>query len=132
MTFGQDCVFKNNFKWITLGTRPLLGISSLFLHPLLADIYCEWTMFRFHQCLSIGHFTFPTLALLVASISLLLCFHSRPLPCELDMDGKRVRSVACGSTHTACLVTRAWVSDDLIKNCMACKTRFTLVNRKVL
>jgi len=54
----------------------------------------------------------------------------RPLPCELDMDGKRVRSVACGSTHTACLVTRAWVSDDLIKNCMACKTRFSLVNRK--
>jgi len=54
----------------------------------------------------------------------------RPLPCELDMDGKRVRAVACGSTHTACLVTRAWVSDDLIKNCMACKSRFSLVNRK--
>ena len=66
------------------------------------------------------------------SISLLLCSLSRPLPCELDMDGKRVRSVACGSTHTACIVTRAWVSDDLIKNCMACKTRFSLVNRKVL
>ena len=47
------------------------------------------------------------------------------------MDGKRVRAVACGSTHTACLVTRAWVSDDLIKNCMACKTKFSLVNRKV-
>jgi len=47
------------------------------------------------------------------------------------MDGKRVRAVACGSTHTACLVTRAWVSDDLIKNCMACKSRFSLVNRKV-
>ena len=55
----------------------------------------------------------------------------RPLPCEVDMDGKRVRAVACGSTHTACLVTRAWVSDDLIKNCMACKTKFSLVNRKV-
>lgn len=54
----------------------------------------------------------------------------RPLPCEVDMDGKRVRAVACGSTHTACLVTRAWVSDDLIKNCMACKTKFSLVNRK--
>ena len=48
------------------------------------------------------------------------------------MDGKRVRAVACGSTHTACLVTRAWVSDDLIKNCMACKTKFSLVNRKAV
>ena len=47
------------------------------------------------------------------------------------MDGKRVRAVVCGSTHTACLVTRALVSDDLIKNCMACKTKFSLVNRKV-
>lgn len=54
----------------------------------------------------------------------------RPVPCELDMDGKRVRAVECGSTHTACLVTRAWVSDDLIKNCMACKKTFSLVNRK--
>lgn len=54
----------------------------------------------------------------------------RPVPCELDMDGKRVRYVECGNTHTACLVTRAWVSEDLVKNCMACKTKFSLVNRK--
>lgn len=54
----------------------------------------------------------------------------RPVPCELDMDGKRVRHVECGNTHTACLVTRAWVSEDLVKNCMACKTKFSLVNRK--
>lgn len=54
----------------------------------------------------------------------------RSVPCELDMDGRRVRAVECGSTHTACLVTRAWVSDDLIKTCMACKTKFSLVNRK--
>ena len=40
-------------------------------------------------------------------------------------------TVECGSTHTACLVTMAWVSDDLIKNCMACKNKFSLVNRKV-
>ena len=58
-----------------------------------------------------------------------LCF--RPLPCELDMDGRRVRAVSCGTAHTACQVSRAWVSDDLIKNCMACKNKFSLVNRKV-
>ena len=40
-------------------------------------------------------------------------------------------AVECGSTHTACLVTMTWVSDDLIKNCMACKNKFSLVNRKV-
>lgn len=54
----------------------------------------------------------------------------RPLPCELDMDGRRVRAVSCGTAHTACQVSRAWVSDDLIKNCMACKNKFSLVNRK--
>lgn len=54
----------------------------------------------------------------------------RSVPCELDMDGRRVYAVECGSTHTACLVTMTWVSDDLIKNCMACKNKFSLVNRK--
>ncbi|KAK2570042.1 PH [Acropora cervicornis] len=42
----------------------------------------------------------------------------RSVPCELDMDGRRVYAVECGSTHTACLVTMTW------HHCQNCRGAF--------
>ncbi|XP_032222416.2 ultraviolet-B receptor UVR8 isoform X3 [Nematostella vectensis] len=57
---------------------------------------------------------------------------NRHLPTEIEigMEGKHVRGVSCGRAHTACTVTRAWVPDQEVKTCMACKTRFTTVRRR--
>ncbi|XP_031563851.1 ultraviolet-B receptor UVR8-like isoform X2 [Actinia tenebrosa] len=56
---------------------------------------------------------------------------NRPLPSAVEaMEGKHVRFVACGSEHTACTVTRAWVPDEEVKTCMACKIKFTTVRRR--
>jgi len=44
--------------------------------------------------------------------------------------GKNCRGIAAGGQHSACLVARAWVEDNEAKECMACKSVFTFVNRK--
>lgn len=79
-----------------------------------------------------GYLIFFIFMFFVVSILLLLCFYFRLLFCEFDMDGKCVCFVMCGSMYIVCFVIRVWVLDDLIKNCMVCKIRFLLVNRKVL
>ncbi len=43
---------------------------------------------------------------------------------------KICRSVNCGGESTSILVARAWVEDSEAKECMACKSAFTFVNRK--
>ncbi|KAK3751866.1 hypothetical protein QZH41_009679, partial [Actinostola sp. cb2023] len=56
---------------------------------------------------------------------------NRFLPSKVEaMEDKHVRFIACGSEHTACTVTRAWVPDEEVKTCMGCKIKFTTVRRR--
>ncbi|KXJ19610.1 ultraviolet-B receptor UVR8 [Exaiptasia diaphana] len=55
----------------------------------------------------------------------------RYLPSKVEaVEDKHVRFVSCGAEHTACTVTRAWVPDEEVKTCMACKIKFTTVRRR--
>lgn len=47
-----------------------------------------------------------------------------------SMRGRMVRAVCCGGGNTLMLVARAWVADSEAKDCMACKSPFTMLNRR--
>lgn len=46
------------------------------------------------------------------------------------MVGKAITEVTCGGRNTAVLVLHDWVPDNESKECMACRDKFTFVNRR--
>ena len=43
---------------------------------------------------------------------------------------RRVESVSCGTNHTAACVIQAWIKDEEVQDCMACKIPFTVIRRR--
>jgi len=46
------------------------------------------------------------------------------------MQGKKVREVACGGSHSAAMIVHGWIPDDESNQCMSCKTQFTMIRRR--
>jgi len=47
-----------------------------------------------------------------------------------NVQGKKVRVITCGGSHSFATVVHGWVPDDESDQCMACKTIFTVIRRR--